>query len=720
MLPILASSGIYFRFLAILVLLSAGGHAAAQAMPTQIVPTNTALRALPSTQYTSVLRLGFFSPGDGGRATYVSTGLPCSLNEGNGDDGSQVRSADGKCWLADMSEGPASVKVFGAAGNGVVSDVAALQSCLAFSVARRAACRVPAGTTLAADDVEVPSGATLIGDGPRLSTIRRVGSSDRGNGVLHCNGCSNVMISDLAIDGNKNNETVASDVVHFTGYSSLTIMRAAAYNAKGGNGIWLDNSSDRSASGLSTIADSLVYLNDASGILVTTLAYKLTLRNVISNANGSYGFYAGPTSSANNHPDTLQYISIEGGEFSGNGNSGVAAQGFITAFIGDKPVFGPGVWPVSDAKIRGVTANQNGAYGIVLQSHRGLVADSIANENNTLEVDGAGILSTCYDCEISGVATNANGIATGFGIDAGCAVGAHIRGGTVSNNVVGINIGCSRASDIRGTVIIDNKAVGVSANSSETSGDGFGIPGFTEDLSMTGNRIVCPASGKPYGIRTTQGATNLQISDNYVEGCTVPNAIVTDLYSGRIYGNIVEHHDTNHVGYTVNGANGSLLIPDGLTDTVILTGSNNFSHIFRLSQNAVGTGIGGVKVDSAGSGFINDETATITGCSTKPTGVKVAADRAGHLTGLRLGTRGSGCASPTATFTHGTDQRVTIMVGAWQDVSSEVSLLVYPEASLIISSGGNVLSFRGNSVVGADSLMKFKQVGARYVEENRF
>jgi Glycosyltransferase WbsX len=47
--------------------------------------------------------------------------------------------------------------------------------------------------------------------------------------------------------------------------------------------------------------------------------------------------------------------------------------------------------------------------------------------------------------------------------------------------------------------------------------------------------------------------------------------------------------------------------------------------------------------DIAGFGFINNDNATITGCSTNPTGVTVAADRAGHLTGLRLGTRGSGC-----------------------------------------------------------------------------
>jgi hypothetical protein len=99
--------------------------------------------------------------------------------------------------------------------------------------------------------------------------------------------------------------------------------------------------------------------------------------------------------------------------------------------------------------------------------------------------------------------------------------------------------------------------------------------------------------------------------------------------------------------------------------------------------------------------------------------VKVAADRAGHLTGLRLGTRGSGCANPTATFTHGTNQRITIMVGAWQNIVSDLDLLVYPRGSLSISDGGNIYLRGPVSSVGVNSLLKFKQTGGQYVEESR-
>jgi len=97
-----------------LIVSLAAGDAIAQVEPIHVVAANAALQALPATRYLSVAGLGFFAPGDGGRAIYVSSGSACSLNDGNGDGSSKVKSADGKCWLADLSVGPPSVKVFGA------------------------------------------------------------------------------------------------------------------------------------------------------------------------------------------------------------------------------------------------------------------------------------------------------------------------------------------------------------------------------------------------------------------------------------------------------------------------------------------------------------------------------------------------------------------------------------------------------------------------------
>src|SRR4051794_9538820 len=87
----------------------------------QSATSNASLQSYATSQFHSITRLGFFSAGDGGRAVYFSSNSACSLNNGNGDNGSEVKSVDGKCWIAAL-EPAASVKIWGAAVNGTTDD----------------------------------------------------------------------------------------------------------------------------------------------------------------------------------------------------------------------------------------------------------------------------------------------------------------------------------------------------------------------------------------------------------------------------------------------------------------------------------------------------------------------------------------------------------------------------------------------------------------------
>jgi hypothetical protein len=71
---------------------------------TPSVPNLAALKNLPSTQAKVIHRQGFFSPGDGGDATYNSSPSACTLNLGNGDDGSEVKARDGGCFTSAVSD----------------------------------------------------------------------------------------------------------------------------------------------------------------------------------------------------------------------------------------------------------------------------------------------------------------------------------------------------------------------------------------------------------------------------------------------------------------------------------------------------------------------------------------------------------------------------------------------------------------------------------------
>ncbi len=117
------------------------------------VPNNTALKALKSFVYPEVMRVGFAAVGDAGTPLlYVPSNAACSLNSGNGDDGSQVKSADGKCWLAQFPSSGIDPRWFGADATGVADSTTAINAAFA-------AAAMPTGYTQGARQlVQFPSG----------------------------------------------------------------------------------------------------------------------------------------------------------------------------------------------------------------------------------------------------------------------------------------------------------------------------------------------------------------------------------------------------------------------------------------------------------------------------------------------------------------------------------------------------------------------------------
>lgn len=87
------------KFLAAAGLLLLTGFSTPVGQPLH-VPTNTALTQLSTLATTVVTRDGFAAAGDMAPQTYIASASACPLNGGNGDNGSQVKSANNKCWLA--------------------------------------------------------------------------------------------------------------------------------------------------------------------------------------------------------------------------------------------------------------------------------------------------------------------------------------------------------------------------------------------------------------------------------------------------------------------------------------------------------------------------------------------------------------------------------------------------------------------------------------------
>jgi len=77
------------------------------------VNTRAQLAALPYSYAMAVVRLGYAAPGDAPAVLYTRNNAACSLNAGAGDDGSQVPTSDGKCWIASF-QGKVPLSQFGA------------------------------------------------------------------------------------------------------------------------------------------------------------------------------------------------------------------------------------------------------------------------------------------------------------------------------------------------------------------------------------------------------------------------------------------------------------------------------------------------------------------------------------------------------------------------------------------------------------------------------
>ena len=150
------------------------------------VPTNAALATAPATLYPTGVWRDDYAIGLGAPPTfYQPIASPCSLNSGAGDNGSQVRSSDGKCWLATgLAGGPVWASVWGVVGDNATNNYTALSNVIAWMNANNN-CKIE----LPAGDIQFSSalpaitsqGCALEGQGRDHTFLIHTGTS--GNSV---------------------------------------------------------------------------------------------------------------------------------------------------------------------------------------------------------------------------------------------------------------------------------------------------------------------------------------------------------------------------------------------------------------------------------------------------------------------------------------------------------------------------------------------------------
>ncbi|MBS1098487.1 hypothetical protein JK191_13190 [Gluconobacter sphaericus] len=130
-------------------------------------------------RYTSAHRYGYYTAGDGGQASYTLSATPCTLNNGAGDNGSQIPAPVNRCWIASFPNNEASAKAWGAKFNST-DDSVPLQAAINWAVANSGSMVLPCGYSYFSTPLKAGNGTnwTMRGtDNATCSTLVYSGTS---------------------------------------------------------------------------------------------------------------------------------------------------------------------------------------------------------------------------------------------------------------------------------------------------------------------------------------------------------------------------------------------------------------------------------------------------------------------------------------------------------------------------------------------------------------
>jgi hypothetical protein len=232
---------------------STDGTAAADAGGTfaPLIETNTVLKARSTASMPArVRRIGFYAAGDVPPLDYIASSSACGLNTGNGDDGSEVKSADNKCWLAVFPASGADIREWGVVADGGATDNStALAASVAWAVANHGKLLLPPGLigfeTAQAWGASGASNWGIYGSGP-ASGFLYTGAGTTGDliaiGSTSGSASQGLVFKNFRIASNTVMTTSAAFHLEQVGHTSLWNVDIDGQEGNGNlwNGLWCD------------------------------------------------------------------------------------------------------------------------------------------------------------------------------------------------------------------------------------------------------------------------------------------------------------------------------------------------------------------------------------------------------------------------------------------------------------------------------------------------
>jgi hypothetical protein len=346
----------------------------------------------------------------------------------------------------------------------------------------------------------------------------------------------------------------------------------------------------------------------------------------------------------------------------------------------------PGVYGNANPDVLGGLVSNNCVfdntnYGISISGRNILVSGNLIVNNGPA---GGGMLANTGYCRIADNMITGSG---GFGIDAGGSIYVELTGNYIDGPTIGIGIGGSQNCTVRGNYVQDCVA-GIMALNVESDGRGnnFGIS--CNNLSILGNYVCYGAGGS--GIVLRDAPQRVVVTDNIVSSGTAGNplnALLPYTDSLVLRGNVMNYADSFSMNPTSVGGVNTLVFPDLLDRVTVSQSTGLVESIVSATAVATAGQISFIKVTNGGSNY-SSATISITGTGSGATAQ--AWISGGVIIGVTVTNAGSGYGAGTAAVISGNGSGATISVQVGLPVIQGRRLAVHCVAPVGFAAAGSV------------------------------
>ncbi len=459
--------------------------------------------------------------------------------------------------LSALASNAVSIEDFGAAGDGVTDDSAALLA----AIASGAPVRLQAKTYAISGECDIGgTTATLLGV-QGLTVIKRKAQSKLGTSAVPA--WISISAVSFYADGVifDANSAVTADTMAVAIQASCLktlISRCVFRNSMGptyGSGLtYLANEPNATAH---HIDDCEFMSNKMHGLQAYALD-ALSITNCRAHDNAVNGIYVDSL-------DTTLTLKIRAlhviANTCWNNNVGILVGNFLVNNSLVRPLlYGNANPDVLGAVISANNCYANVWYGIYISGRNILVSGNLCTNNSSLNNAGAGMLCDTGYCKITG---NMISGASSFGIDCGGSIYTEVDNNYINGSLIGLNIGGGQYCMARSNFIQDctGESISVQNVESDGSGDSFGLA--CNGLTIVGNWINY--SGNVVGILVRDGAQNILIEDNIIvatPGANLTNALSVYTDTATIRGNLLNYTSRWPVNPALLNGVYTLTVPD--------------------------------------------------------------------------------------------------------------------------------------------------------------